>query len=95
MDYITPIKKELDKEMHNACALFCTVGTPFETPRYYNFGKFDREAKVLTIASTQNSELGFWLVTPFRFVDVDEFWQQFKDYRTNFLKENYPTIEAE
>lgn len=92
MDYITPIKSELDKNMHIHCGVFCTIGTPNETPRYYNFGGFDIETKVLTIASSQSSRLFFRVQTAFDYVDCTEFWQQFKEYRTKFLQENYPTI---
>lgn len=94
MDYIAPIKKQLDKEMHKVCTLFCLIGTPAETPRYFNFGKFEEDSKILTIVSTQRSSLGFWVKTPFNFIEVDKFWQQFKEYRTEFLKENYPTIKT-
>lgn len=92
MDYITPIKKELDKNMHSTCVLFMTIGTPSETPRYFNFKEFDMGTKILQIGSTQRDVLYFSVQTDFIFVDCEEFWGQFKEYRTDFLKTNYPTI---
>jgi len=97
MDYITPIKNQLDKKMNEACLLFMTIGTPRETPRYYNFRDFDMETKTLTIGSTQKQSLFFTIDmsdTNINFVDIDDFWRQFKDYRTNFLTSNFETINA-
>jgi hypothetical protein len=91
-NYIAPIKDLLDENMHNSCALFCTIGTPRETPRFFNFGSFDQETKKLTIESTQKSNFGFWVQTDFDYVNSNDFWDQFRKYRTNFLMENYPTI---
>jgi hypothetical protein len=97
MDYITPIKNQLDKKMSEACLLYMTIGTPRETPRYYNFRHFDIDTKTLTIGSTQKQSLFFTIDlsdTNINFVDIDNFWQQFKEYRTNFLTNNYNTINA-
>lgn len=93
MDYITPIKDKLDFWMHKNCLTFMSIGTPKETPRYFNFKGFDMETKELSIGSTQTN-IGFTIPTEFRFVDSREFWQQFKEYRTSFLVKNYPTIEV-
>jgi hypothetical protein len=92
MDYIKPIKNQLDEQMHNQCVAFMLIGTQRETPRYMNFGEFDDDTKVLTIQSTQTSKVFFDIETDFDFVEVDKFWEQFKEYRTEFLIENYPTI---
>jgi hypothetical protein len=92
MDYIKPIKDQLDEQMHNQCVAFMLMGTQRETPRYMNFGEFDNDTKVLTIQSTQTSKIFFDIETDFDFIEVDKFWAQFKDYRTEFLIENYPTI---
>ena len=92
MDYIKPIKDQLDEQMHNQCVAFMLIGTQRETPRYMNFGEFDYDTKVLTIKSTQTSKVFFDIETDFDFIEVDKFWAQFKDYRTEFLIENYPTI---
>jgi hypothetical protein len=92
-DYITPIKTDLDNAMHFVCSLFVTIGTPAETPRYFNFKKFDIETKKLTVGSTQREKLFFTVQTDFNYVHVEDFWIQFRVYRTAFLKENYPTIE--
>jgi hypothetical protein len=93
-NYIQPIKTQLDEKMHLHCSVFITIGSPKETPRYYNFNSFDEETKILTIASSQTSRLFFEIQTNFEEIEVQDFWKQFKEYRTNFLKENYPTIET-
>ena len=94
MDYIEPIKKQLDSNMHDHCIMFMLIGTPAESPRWMNFGGFDNETKVLTIQSTQRSGIGFDIETDFEpfDIEVDVFWAQFKEYRTEFLLTNYPTI---
>ena len=104
MDYITPIKKQLDKKMHEVCNIFMLIGTPRETPRYYNlaFKTFKLERKnndFIYIGSTQNSNLFFKIKVKENYfenlrLETNEFWQQFKDYRTKFLLKNYPTINA-
>ena len=97
MDYITPIKNQLDEKMHEACILYMTIGTPRETPRYYNFRDFDIDTKTLTIGSTQKQSLFFTIdmsKTNINFILLDDFWQQFKEYRTNFLQTNFNTIET-
>lgn len=93
MDYITPIKSQLDENLHNQCVMFMLIGMPRESPRWMNFGGFDNETKVLTISSTQTSNIFFNVETEFDFhIEVHEFWAQFKEYRTQFLLDNYPTI---
>ena len=92
IDYITPIKDKLDEQMHNQCVAFMLMGTPRETPRYMNFGGFCNDTKILTIESTQTARIFFDIQTDFDFIEVHNFWEQFKEYRTNFLIENYPTI---
>jgi|14BtaG_2_1085337.scaffolds.fasta_scaffold00362_26 hypothetical protein len=104
VDYITPIKDQLDENMHLHCSVFITIGSQIETPRYYNYGGYDEETKKIKIRSTQTDRLFFWVdisdqseeyINDFMYtIDiVSEFWAQFKEYRTNFLKENYPTID--
>lgn len=92
MDYIKPIKKELNEKMHEVCNIYMLIGTPRETPRYFNFRNLDN--KILTIGSTQKDNLYFEIKTNFQFIEVREFWQQFKAYRTEFLLTNYSTINA-
>ena len=93
MDYITPIKEILDYWMHDRCRKFMLIGFPNKSPRWFNYGDFNQETKELTIKSTQVN-LGFTIPTEFRFVVASEFWQQFKEYRTDFLLSNYPTIDV-
>ena len=92
IDYITPIKNQLNEKMHEVCKNFVLIGTPRETPWYYNYQ--DLENNILTIGSTQKNNLFFKIKTNFEFIEVNQFWQQFKDYRTKFLLNNYPTINA-
>jgi hypothetical protein len=92
MNYIEPIKKQLDSNMHDQCVMFMLIGTPYESPRWMNFGEFNNETKVLTIESTQKSGVFFNIETDFDYVEVNVFWEQFKKYRTEFLCKNYPTI---
>ncbi len=94
-DYITPIKIQLDKAMNIHCALFCTIGSDGESPRYYNFRNYDLKSEILTIGSTQARRLFFEIDCKglnFGYLESSDFWQQFKEYRTNFLKQNYSTI---
>lgn len=70
-----------------------TIGFPQESPRWFNYGGFNQDIKELTIKSTQ-THLGFKIPTDFNRVEVREFWKQFREYRTNFLIDNYPSIEA-
>jgi hypothetical protein len=94
MEYIAPIREQLDSNMHDHCVMFMLVGTPAESPRWMNFGGFDNDTRVLTIQSTQRSGIFFNIETDFDFVEVHEFWEQFKKYRTEFLLTNYPTISS-
>ena len=93
MNYIEQIKEQLDEQMDLQCVAFMLLGTPRETPRYLNFGGFDNDTRVLTIESTQVSHVFFNIETDFDYVEVHIFWEQFKEYRTKFLTDNYPTIK--
>tara|TARA_R110002020_G_scaffold347551_1_gene561240 strand:- start:81 stop:422 length:342 start_codon:yes stop_codon:yes gene_type:complete len=91
IDYITPIKKQLDKEMHLACRYFLfTDGTNRESPRYFNIEDFKNG--LLTISSTLENDLYFNIKTNLKNIDFSEFWAQFKEYRTKFLIKNYSKI---
>lgn len=92
IDYIAPIKDKLDEQMHKQCEAFIAIGIPRYTPRYMNFEEFDYDTRVLTIQSTQTSLVYFNIQTDFDIIEVDKFWAQFKQYRTEFLLTNYPTI---
>jgi len=97
MNYIEPIKTQLNEAMHLHCSLFCTIGSENETPRYYNFKTYNYKTKTLTIGSTQKSDLFFTIDCEdfnFGYFDSTDFWTQFKEYRTNFLLENYTTISV-
>ena len=93
MDYINPIRETLEQSMHELCNAFMLIGFPHETPRYFNFKSFDNETGKLQVGSTQSSKLFFEVDTPFKYVYVNDFWEQFKEFRTSFLKQNYPTIK--
>ena len=111
-DYITPIKEQIDENLHEHCLIFQTIGTPNETPRYYNIFNFCEKTKILTIASTQFRWINDEPEGCFFKIDCSgieayenvknkyqsdirmkkEFWDQFKTYRTEFLKQHYPKI---
>jgi len=97
-DLITPIKDQLDEQMMHHCALFVTIGNGgTESPRWYNYREFDPDSNMLTIGSTQKSSLFFTVdckKLDVGFVSCDEFWSQFKEYRTEFLRTNFKTIET-
>jgi len=97
VDYITPIKKQLNKRMTECSLLYMAIGTIRETPRYYNFRDFDIDTKTLTIGSTQKQSLFFTVDlsdTDIDFISCSDFWKQFKEYRTKFLQNNFKTIDA-
>jgi len=98
INYIKPIKTELEKELHKASILYMTIGSnSAESPRYLNFGDYDKETETLTIRSTQRIGISFTIPVKYeKYIFGDslyEFWGQFKKFRTKFLQENYPTIE--
>ena len=98
MDYIKPIKEQLDSNMKTICEVFTTIHLPnSHTPRYYNFREYDRDTKTLTIGSTQHGALSFNIDCSDTEIDrvmCDDFWQQFKEYRTKYLQKNFKTIET-
>lgn len=96
MNYITPIKTALDIEMRSHCDAYLIYKRLYTSPRFYNFGDFDYDTRILTIQSTQNRDLFFKIDCKHLdvgFFDGSEFWQQFKEYRTNFLLDNYLEID--
>tara|TARA_R110000823_G_scaffold130911_2_gene259199 strand:- start:191 stop:475 length:285 start_codon:yes stop_codon:yes gene_type:complete len=92
INYITPIEKELNEKLHEVCNMFMLMGGPSDTPRYYNYKSL--ENGILKIGSTQKDDLFFQIKTDFEFINAKEFWPQFREYRTNFLLNNYKTINA-
>ncbi len=99
MNYIEPIKKELEENLHKFSQLFILIGKGNrETPRYFNLKEIDPINKTLKIGSTQQSNLFFIINYGNKinsFIDSNDFWQQFKEFRTSFLLENYPTIDTQ
>ena len=47
-NYIEPIREELETALNQHCIIFKTIGSPLETPRYYNFGGHDKEKNTLS-----------------------------------------------
>lgn len=93
--YIPSIKDKLDIYMHELCRLYLKDKSDWKfSPRWFNYGGFDFDTKVLTIKSTQISAFQFNIQTNFRWCHCDRFWPEFKKYRTEFLKEHYPTIKT-
>ncbi len=97
MNYIKPIQKELENELHKFCQSFMLIGRPNETPKYLNIYEYDVFNHTLTIASTQKQSLNFTINLDNKieqYINFNEFWEQFKEFRTNFLLKNYPTIDT-
>ncbi len=99
-DYINPIKGQLEVGFHKHCQLFMVIGMRHETPRFFNIGDRDDDNKRFKIQSTQNRNIFFWVESPdddywqwVVFGDTLEFWAQVKAWRTQFLIDNYPTID--
>tara|TARA_Y100001947_G_C10180875_1_gene236486 strand:- start:36 stop:353 length:318 start_codon:yes stop_codon:yes gene_type:complete len=101
-DFITPIREELEYEMHEYCSNFlkehseCFPSCLWLSPRYFNFGDFDYESKILRIQSTQydSPNMGFDIQTGFDEIMSEDFWPQFKRWRTRFLEKYYPRIRT-
>lgn len=101
-NYIEPIRKALEEGLHRVSKDYLEVvklklgWLEQRTPRYMNFGGMDGD--VLTISSTQ-SPLSFLVTVPEGYenpdenMDINTFWNQFKEFRTKFLVENYPEID--
>lgn len=98
-NYIKPIQKELEKELHQFCQTYILIGNgTSETPRYFNLKEYNFFEKTLKIGSTQKSNLFFIINLENKiedYIDTNEFWQQFAKFRTSFLLENYPTIDTQ
>ena len=99
MNYIEPIKKELEENLHKFSQLYILIGNGVnDTPRYFNLKMYDCMKKTLKIGSTQRNDLFFIIDIEDKlemYIDTNEFWQQFAKFRTNFLLENYPTIDTQ
>jgi hypothetical protein len=91
--YIPAINEELTRKFNEVCNIYKIIGFKHETPRYFNFKGFDMDTKILKIGSTQTN-IFFEIQTDFDFIHSNEFWPEFKEWRTNFLKANHPTIET-
>jgi len=97
MNYITPIKTDLDAKMHIECISFLNQNNIYKSPRWFNVNTFYYATNTLKIQSTQNSGLFFTVDCNHMnigYFDSSEFWKQFKDYRTDFLLANYPQIDV-
>jgi len=97
-NYIEPIKKELEENLHQFCKAYILIGNgTSETPIYLNIYEYDVFKHTLTIASTQKQSLSFTIDLNNKldeYIIFNDFWQQFKEFRTKFLLENYPTIDT-
>lgn len=90
------LKGQLDKEMHEICKDFLYSDRNRYSPRYYNFGKINDDTGGVVIQSTEMPSLSFEVAADVNIFDFDplKFWDEFKQYRTKFIKENYPEIKA-
>ena len=99
-NFIKKYQSKFEQNLFQHCNMFVTVGTQIETPRYYNFGEvYEKGNKYyLRIESTQTNRLFFDVeITKDEFhdllFDTQNFWNDFKEFRNNFLSTNYPTID--
>lgn len=97
-------KEAILNQLNEVSNMFKLVGFPEETPRYFNFEKFDEETNKIYFCSSQRSKLKFWVtLNPETMgehfadrlsVSSSDVWKWFKQVRTNFLIDNHPTIDA-
>ena len=106
-NYIKPIKKQLETKLHKECQKFLKWNYTDKslTPRYYNIKHIKNNT--LRIGSTQDRNFYFEIdltnVKEYNVLrhknnnivySVEKFWEQFKEFRTQFLKEHYPQIDT-
>lgn len=101
-EFIEIYRADLEQAMHTQCAVFCTIGSPAESPRWINVCelKANEEGYFIKFQSTQTSRIYFHIAISKEHYErwqyglvVEELWQPFKDFRTEFLILNYPTIK--
>lgn len=99
---LTIYKDAIEEQLHKMCQTFCLIGFPHESPRWVNVNKLYKEDDkfILQFKSTQCS-LGFNIYISENhynrletFILSDYLWDDFKTFRTEFLKEYYPTIKT-
>lgn len=96
VDYISPIEKELREGIIKVAERYLEdegQNTAL-SPRWLNYHfKEDEEEGILFIRSTQCG-IGFSVVLPEGYprVEVNTFWNQFKEFRTDLLVKEYPMI---
>jgi hypothetical protein len=96
MDYITPIRQQLEEKMHQHCKAFIESkkGRTY-SPRWYNICINNK--KIVIGSSQFNGKLFFEIDYPVEYnvfdMDANEFWRQFREFRTDFLTEHYKTIQ--
>ena len=100
MEILEKYKEQILEKFEQHCQVFKLIGSPEESPSYYNIGRFDKENYTQRFESTQNSKLFFDIeieggdYRDFYHMDTNEAWQWFKQVRTNYLIDNHPTIDA-
>lgn len=100
MNITEKYRKEFEDNLHQQCAVFVTIGSPSETPRYINYGEIqEKDGRFwLKMESTQVKHIYFYIqITEEEynnyFDDTNEFWEEFREFRNDFLRKNYPTIK--
>ena len=95
-------RAELTESLHLQCGVFCTIGTPIESPRWINIHelKSNEDGYFLKFQSTQTDRIYFHLELTERIYKAleyrmlaEELWEPFKQFRNTFLVANYPTIK--
>jgi hypothetical protein len=97
LNVIKKYEAKILEGLNDHCIMFKLIGTPTESPRWYNVYEYDKENKVLKIRSTQKP-LGFDVEISeeddelMRHGNFTDAWAWFRELRTKFLAENHPTI---
>lgn len=95
-------KDQIEAALHEKCQLFCLIGQSYESPRWVNVDDVFKADGVhyLKFRSTQ-CRLFFAIEISENHYDYlnrvflsDFLWNDFKAFRTEFLKEHYPTIKT-
>lgn len=101
-NFIEKHKEILEKKLHEQCKLFNPKDRlGLKSPRWMNFREVKEGYKpgtyILVIGSTQLSRITFEIPIEWNeyldlTTDVEPFWKSFRNFRTQFLKDNYPAI---
>ena len=94
-------KEAIEAKLMKQCAVFVTIGSPIESPRWINLGtRYPDDDTHIRFESTQCAHIWFEIEvskedkSEYESTDGLESWATFKKIRTEFLQKNFPTISA-